>query len=244
MNRSLHLAAAFVLLASGLALVHVARNRSGGPEAEITLTDRELELQKDSEDSGVQLNLRWRGFFERDKLAALGFDCGMALSDPKARDFYWRQRPKSTFVAFEFDGPALQADQISSPDFAPPQFYLQSTSRLIVIDASRDARALRAQYPNRNQVLILPALVIARVQEAVKLNDPKRDRPARLAGYVIGVPSFIHVPRPFSDQFRHLKQSKNSMGNEGELYRVRLTYGSLGEPWVSGVEFPQTTQPR
>ena len=33
MNRSLYLAAAFVLLANGLALVHVARNRSGAPES-------------------------------------------------------------------------------------------------------------------------------------------------------------------------------------------------------------------
>ena len=56
---SLLVAATLVLLANTLALIHAARNRAGQPEAEITLTDRELYYHRNLDDSGVALSLRW-----------------------------------------------------------------------------------------------------------------------------------------------------------------------------------------
>lgn len=52
---SLAAAAGLILLANCVVLIHVARNRSGQPEAEMTLTERELSYHRDSDDSGVNL---------------------------------------------------------------------------------------------------------------------------------------------------------------------------------------------
>src|SRR5437762_3329169 len=50
---SLIAAGAVVLIANTFALLHAARNRSGEPESEIVLTQRELTYYTDPDDSGV-----------------------------------------------------------------------------------------------------------------------------------------------------------------------------------------------
>jgi hypothetical protein len=58
---SLIASAAIVVLANAVALVHAARNRMGTPDAELTLTQRELRYYPSArdDDSGVALNLEW-----------------------------------------------------------------------------------------------------------------------------------------------------------------------------------------
>ena len=100
---SLFAAAALVILANVFALVHAAINRSGHPDAEITLTERELNYFAGSDDSGVALNLRWvdtsivpnapapppdqqvSTLLNQAKLEELGFDCHVDPSDPLQR---------------------------------------------------------------------------------------------------------------------------------------------------------------
>src|SRR3954466_849172 len=93
-HSSLLAAGALVLIANGFALVHVALNRSGEPDAELALAERELTYYADRDDSGVTLTLRWvdagaprysaavtadelesRNWLNRNKLTELGFDC-------------------------------------------------------------------------------------------------------------------------------------------------------------------------
>ena len=252
-------AAAIVLLANGFALIHAAINRSGQPEAEIILTERELNYYPSSDDSGVTLNLRWvdtgaapyssalnvdevetRTLLNQAKLEELGFDCQVAPSDPKADTFYIRQKARTGFVALEYDGAAWQswiewrdrkarAEAERTGQKRTDDYERISGSRLAVIDAGPDAAALRARHPERNRVLILPAVIRISLTPHWPSTKELPGRPARLSGYIQEIPSEIHVSRPFSDRLRTLSGSPRA-------YRVHLRYGRLLEPWVIGIE--------
>lgn len=209
---SLAAAATLILLANCIALIHVAWNRSGQPETEITLTERELSYHHDPDDSGVDLFLQWQdlsGLNER-KLRELGFDCTLAASDP-----FSRQDPKRAFVALEYEGGAWRS-WLESKASASRGFPVRT--HLAAVDTALSQTALRAKYPDRSRVLILPAMIqILLTGEGV-------------TGYIQQVPARIHVPRPFADGFR-------AMRNDQHSYRVKLRYGQLLEPWVTSVDF-------
>jgi Domain of unknown function (DUF4824) len=250
-------AAAIVLLANAFAMIHAAINRAGQPEAEIVLTERELNYSPSSDDSGVSVNLRWvdpgatpyssawdteeleaRTLLNQAKLEELGFDCRVAPSDPKADTFYSRPDARTGFVALEYDGAAWQSwmerrernERAVAGTRRPVDYERISGSRLVVIDAGADAAALRARHPERDRVLILPAVIRMSLTPRWPSTLGRPARPARLSGYIQEIPSEIHVPRPFSDRLRELSQGGP------RAYRVRLRYGRLLEPWVTGVE--------
>jgi Domain of unknown function (DUF4824) len=246
---SLITAAAIVLIANAFALIHARNNRSGSVETDITLTERELPVSYNSndEDSGVSLDLRWtspgwRTWLDQKKLQEIGFDTTVGPSDDKAPEFYRRQRSRRAFVALEFDGPAwrqhlddVQRQIRERPELA--QSYLpanlESESRLIVMDASDDALRLRARHPNRNTVVIIPAMVGIVLDAGQKLPW----KPAQLTGSIQEVPTSIHVPRPFADSFERLPR-----GRRAAKYQVHLRFGPSFEPWIVGVEFPPSAR--
>ncbi len=186
---SLICAAAIIVVSNALALLHAARNRAGNPEAEITLTNRELQYlsHSDLDDSGVTLHLAWTdpatnaiGFtgpqvenppywLDRPKLQALGFDCSVDPSSPDADRFYQRQRPRQAFVALEYNGAAWRTWlEISEREMAKRRAQIQSMypaefdlerSRLVPIDASLDPAKLRSLYRDPTTVLILPGVI-------------------------------------------------------------------------------------
>jgi len=261
-HASLGAAALIVVLSNAFALVHAARNRSGQPDAQITLTDRELTYYRNADDSGVELILRWtdsypryfvpglgfageesRVWLDKEKLESLGFDCGVPPADPKADSSYARQRPRRGFVALEFDGPAWRSWAETQRRIAAQQPALQNTfdeglaSRLVAIDAAGDPATLRARHPDRAGVLILPAVVQIYVVPRIAAGVGRVERPAQLAGMIQQVPSAIHVSRPLSDGFRRLRLTVRDAKQEEPLYRVHLSYGRLLEPWTTGVEF-------
>ncbi len=243
---SLFAAVALVLIANAFALVHIARNRAGQATQEITLTDRELQYYRDSDDSGVRLQLQysslshdWTGltWLDRKQVCSLGFDCSVEPGDPRAYDFYLRQRPRTAFVAFEYDGPAWQKAFTALQD--PNRLENERrASRLLPIDAAPDAAQLRGGYAGRTNVIILPAIVRIQSDPAypAQLNRPAR--PARISAFLVQIPSNIHVPKPYSDGFRAMTQTSRSEKSETPLYRVTLRYGQFLEPWVAEVEFP------
>ena len=121
-----------ILIANVVALLGVASNRSGKPDAVIELTERELKLPYDTNDenSGLALNLRWRvmkkshddtyplypawgGYlevpvwFDEKKLAEIGF-----IIDDRTCHFDRNKRkewlPKNTFIVLEYNGETYQ----------------------------------------------------------------------------------------------------------------------------------------
>jgi len=262
---SLIAAAAIVVLANALALWHAARNRMGSPEAEITLTERELLFYRGSGDdnSGVTLHLEWIDlnnppapglvenpliWLDQQKLQRLGFDCSVNLSGPDAVRYYGGQRARRAFVALEYDAASWRAwfeiyqravsQQSGSAGMVASASQFQS--HLVAIDADLDSRELRARHPDRTTVLIVPAVFEVALDPYPypgMVPDPKK--PVRITGRIQQLPSDIHVPRPFSDAFRRLNRKRDGTPAlaYGQTYRVTLRYGSALEPWVTGVEF-------
>ncbi len=124
--RQLWMWAAITLVAAtnAVVLAGVAYNRSGEPEALVTLTERELPLAYTvEENSGVELRLDWRQhrkwssypedpdstWFDQKKLETLGYDCRRPISDPSARLEYEKALPRKAFAVLEYEGEAWRA---------------------------------------------------------------------------------------------------------------------------------------
>lgn len=249
---SLFLAAAVILVANALALLHARGNRRGPVESDITLTERELSNSYDSagDNSGVSLTLQWvapRQWFMPDDpppwlnaamLHQLGFDTSVPATDQTASDFYQRQRARRAFVALECDGAGwrdwIDQQERRTRKFAPaganyPNIGVglrEASTRLVAIDAASEAAQLRERHPDRTSVMVVPAVIrIGVMTRAANVE-------ARIYGWIEEIPSQIKVPLPFSDAFRRLPRNR-----EGAKYRVRLRYGASLEPWIAAVEF-------
>src|SRR5207248_2515885 len=164
-----------------------------------------------SDDSGVALTLRWvaanvnyspalspqdveaHTLFNQSKLEELGFECRLAPSDPKADAYYSRRSARTGFVALEYDGPAWQSwielRERLEPSPGPGQkraadYERESGSRLVAIDAGRDADAVRARHPQTSRVLVLPAVIRISLAPAWPATKDNPGVPARLVGYI------------------------------------------------------------
>ncbi len=265
-------AIALLVVSNAFVLAHVAINRSGEPDSEMELTARELQYYGSrSDDSSVVLMLRWTntapeyptggplepaGWFDHKKLEDLGFDLSVPADSPKASRFYENLRSREAFVALEFEGPAWEAwlkdrePRLQTETSYGPQVSLQervdierqTTTRLIAVDVSLDASALRRKYPDRKRVMILPALVRAKVEPEHRASAAAPLRPAYLRGAItrLAIES-INVPEPLSRRLDG--QSYTPYTYDGKQikinlppYSVLLRVGSKYEPWVVDVK--------
>ena len=113
---------AALLLVVAVNLVVLGRvwwNRTGPPTNAMTLTERELALDRrvgeEWEDTGVALLLLWQrrigaeegpGWFDARKLAEAGFDTSFPVTDAGAEEHYERALPRELFAVLEHDGEA------------------------------------------------------------------------------------------------------------------------------------------
>ncbi|MDH5666868.1 MAG: DUF4824 family protein [Nitrospira sp.] len=124
--RRLGVSVGFLVLTNAVVLAGVAYNRSGEPDVEITLTEREVPVSlgtggPNDEDTGLALHLRWQSpnmrwhsfqhesgpaWFDQAKLEAVGYDCSLPLSDLDAALYYNRQLPREVYVVLEYEGQA------------------------------------------------------------------------------------------------------------------------------------------
>jgi hypothetical protein len=117
-----------ILLAIGLVLVTnvwviagVVYNRSGDPEAMITLTEREVpKFRQSRENTGLFLRLKWSmpgyqipGRFDPEpnwlghkQLEELGFRTDFPVTASNAYDYYRHQLPRPAYIVLEMEGPA------------------------------------------------------------------------------------------------------------------------------------------
>lgn len=127
---------ALLLLTNIVTLAGVVYNRSGEPEARITLTERELSppYYTHEENSGFALQLVWRNpsnqtndqylyysrpvlysgygnspdWLDRDKLEMLGFDTAEVLRNGDERERRKLTVPREAYMVLEYDGAAYQ----------------------------------------------------------------------------------------------------------------------------------------
>jgi hypothetical protein len=232
----------FLVAVNALVLAGVRYNRSGMPDATVELTERELILNRtDSENSGVSLRLDWQrhfdrelDWFDRDKLASLGFDCGTPVDAADAVTRYGKALPRKTFVVLEFEGKAWAAWQtrekkkledmetkiangeLARSDLAKAQkrfaWELVAASRLFPVDVGNDPKRLREIYPDRQRFIITPARVRLHYRGAVR-EKGKLMEPVGLRGIIEDVlTDTVQVPRDKQGLLR-------SLGRRGGYWR-------------------------
>jgi len=131
--RTLAAGAALILLVNAVALTGVYFNRSGEPEARMTLSQRELGMpwgwHVTRENSGLALGLNWRvsdgnaveysyggygyhggtpEWLDEARMRALGFDTAPVAESIEGRRRFERQLPREALLVLELAGPAWQ----------------------------------------------------------------------------------------------------------------------------------------
>ena len=218
-----------------LVLAGVWYNRSGEPEATVELTERELSLNRiEEENSGVSLRLDWRQYedrelewFDKKKLAEVGFDCSTPVDASDAEMRYGKALPRKTFVVLEYEGKAWEAWQawelkrfeameakISDGEVARKElteakkrfaWELVAASRLFPVDVGNDPKRLREMYPDRRRCIITPARVRLHFHSPVR-EKGKLMEPARLRGGIEEVlTETVQVPRDKQGLLRPLR---------------------------------------
>jgi hypothetical protein len=130
-----------VLAADAAVLIGVASSRSGGPDATLRLSERELVLEVESADnSAVILHPRYVD-------GAGPFGPRSVLPASKAAELGITARPGQSAAKRAYVALKLQPD-------APA-----GTSRLRVADVGLDPAALRRRYPDRNRYAVARAAV-------------------------------------------------------------------------------------
>jgi hypothetical protein len=232
-NPLLATALGVVLVTNGWVLIHVARNRTGMPEAEMELTSRELAYYRNApNEGGVTFRLSWQNvtwldkeslWFDQNKLAELGFDVSKAAGADGSASYYQRMREREVFVALEYDGEAWQRwikGVPPSPPLSPERS--QDASHLVAIDVASNGRDLRQKHPDRSKVVILKGLARVRVE---------REPPALRGSITRLTTSEIHVPPELAQS---LDRGMAYLGGT-PAYAATIRVGSLYEPWVTYV---------
>ena len=124
---------ALILLANAVALTGVVYNRSGEPDARMTLSQRELGMPWGwgiaRDNSGLALGLNWRvnddnavdysyggygyhggtpAWLDEARMQALGFDTAPVAENSAGRRRFERQLPREALLVLELGGPAWQ----------------------------------------------------------------------------------------------------------------------------------------
>lgn len=275
--KGLVLAAAVVLLTNVALLALVAINRKGEPEATIELTERELRMTPgDSDNTGVVLTLSWdtpsdlRGpaatrypWFDQAKLASLGFDCRVPLTDPRAERHYETQAMlyRPAFAVLEYGGDSWQktlereleqaerrrgqapdGTRLETPEASKTRAdnAIARRSRLVPVDVGRNADELRRQYPDRGRYLVMRAFVGLIY---VPKSDGPGDRGPRLAGVIANIlPDTVYVPREIRSPGDVFSTKPAADDYPGQLlkhdprYHATLAFGKALEPQIIKVQ--------
>jgi len=250
---------AVVIVTNAAMLAFAWANRTSTTSA-LRVTERELypDLMSDR-DSSVRLRLRhvrpaeYRDWLDAAKLTSLGLTCRSRTGGPPIGAGCGL--PRRAFVALEFDGPAWQeviarrteerdallrksSDTNSYDRSAARQLddLIRVGTRLVAIDASLDAAALRQAHPDE-RVIILPAIV--RAWLAI---PPGAASPPVMAGTIDPVTTAIVLSVGGAQWFRTNLASRYR-GDGSPRYSVDLVVGRRYEPWVRSVQPIDSREP-
>lgn len=199
--KTLGVGAALILLVNAVALTGVYLNRSGEPEARMTLSQRELAIPWDwhiaRDNSGLLLGLNWRvndgsvaeysyggygyhggtpEWLDEQRMKALGFDTAPVAEGAAGRRGFERQLPREALLVLELAGPAWQA----ALERAQANAARHEAARLANADSKEFAeKAKRAQEQLKNEETLnsrLFAIDVGPDRAALRAKYPDRGR--------------------------------------------------------------------
>ena len=199
--KTLAAGAALILLVNAVALTGVYLNRSGEPEARMTLSQRELGIPWDwrvpRDNSGLVLALNWRvpdgnaveysyggygyhggtpEWLDEPRMKALGFDTAAVAESGEGRRRFERQLPREALLVLELAGPAWQA----ALERARANAARHEAARLANADSKEFAeKAKRAQEQLKNEETLnsrLFAVDVGADRAALRAKYPDRSR--------------------------------------------------------------------
>jgi len=210
------------------------------------ITTEQLDINNvTSEYSGYGGAPSW---LDKAKLRELGFDLSRLEDTERGHRFYAGQLPQPALLVLEYDGAAyqrslqlvrghaereeaLRAGNPGSKEFEQRarraqellQREEQSNSRLFVIDAGRDATALRAKYADRSRY----AIVRGRLRLYAAFDKPEPKVSAHVSELE---PNEINIPKAQRSTFQEKMgiSTPYSMGS----FEVTLAIGKRLEPWI------------
>jgi Domain of unknown function (DUF4824) len=196
-------------------------------------------------------------WLDRKKLETLGFDFTAEAGAGDPYGFRRRHLPRRAYAVLEYDGPAWERwkgkliaeltkadrDEKEGKKTTPPPDArrksigraLATDSHLFIIDAGKDAAALRRRYPDQKHYLILPAKVrVSSFAYAAAGKDAIRGS-VELLTPEVNVPHRLHskLVKPGTQIIRF---GMRAAGTETEpRYQVLLRTGRRFEPWIEDV---------
>ena len=249
MNRPLWLGLGLILASNAIALAGVWYNRSGEPQAQLQLSEREIQLPYDSwlrgeENSGLRLQLAWReadatwSWLDEAKLRELGF----APSD------LGRSAERPLWLVLELDGPSYRkqverarvalASAQAAVAVQPKDETLRQqrdqrrlelrheqrqATRLLLVDAGLDAEALRQAWPDRQRQVIL----------AGRLTPYRYGDMPHYSASVALESDRISVPKRYREAFAEWRL--HTYDEKRPKVQVEVAFGRRHEPWLIGV---------
>jgi hypothetical protein len=199
-----------IALTNAVALVGVAYNRGGEPEAALRLTQRELrtpyEWRGNRENSGLALSLVWRVpqeqtagrqfypafaggrplWLDQAKMAELGFDTTLPARfwDPRGRSRFERQLSREVLLVLELDGAAYRRSlELTAQHLASEEAALAANpgERTLAARAKNARDALERETSRNSRLFVADAGLDA---AALRAKYPDRTRYAIVRGQV------------------------------------------------------------
>ena len=207
------------------------------------------------ENSGLALKLQWRvleeatipemhgwsfvgsggtpAWLDKAKMVELGFDVPAPGTATGERFQLERQLPKDVLLVLELDGAAYRESLARATRYASrgdegKKLHEQEThynSRLFVVDAGRDAAALRAKYPDRARYAIMRGQIRPSWLHTL---------PEKYFGYISDVNvDRVNVPLELRSVFEGAGTDYQTFARHKTKYEVTTAYGKRLEPWIT-----------
>ncbi|WP_192980372.1 DUF4824 family protein [Pseudomonas sp. EggHat1] len=252
MKRSAWLALGVVLLSNAVALGGVWYNRSGEPEAQLLLSERELQRVyggwlRDEDDGVLRLQLSWQRpgdgwqlpWLDQTKLRELGF----SATDEQTLN---RQPARQVWLVLELDGPLYRGQvQQARQALDAAEAELGGKPESEVLRQERDDRQRRLQFIEQqaSRLMLVDAGVDAQV---LRQRWPDRQRQVLLAGSIepyhhgaeAGYGATIRlesdrlsVPHAYRELARGWERGHEQTGFKAQ---IEVAFGRRHEPWVLG----------
>jgi hypothetical protein len=200
------------------------------------------------------------------KLGALGFDLERLRAearDSSSTHDRFAIAVRAAYLALEYDGPAWRAwiesreAEVAALRASGDGGHLSeaeallandetSRSRLMPVDAARDAALLRARHPDRSTVVVAAGFVSARATVDESGSVAIHGEVERLAVPMISVPlDSLRALEPFAPKVSEAEAERRLRDDAlasrlpapvAPRYAATLAYGRGFEPWIEGVE--------